>query len=967
MYTPLYVKTNYSFLDSLVNIDDLIKTCVNYGIKNLAITDNNMIAVYYFYKKCIDNGIKPLIGLETKYKDVDILLYAKNYEGYKDLISINLKSYVTLEDLEKDYKDLVIIIPFINNGLYEELKKFGAYLGFSNKEEEAFSSKISSNLVFINKIICINKSDSKYFKYALMMKNKQNVLDDVSFNFTNNYLLKSEELKEFTSEYETTNFIASICNVKIEKKDNLIPTYENNLGVSSKDYLTSLSIKGLEIRLNNEVNDTYKNRLLYELDIINKMGFSDYFLIVYDYVRYAKKNNILIGPGRGSAGGSLVAYALGIIDIDPVKYDLFFERFLNPHRVTMPDIDVDFPDTYRDSVKEYVKEKYGEKKVAGVVAVGTLKAKAVLDDVGKVLRIPTEKIERLKKFITLPKDRLKDIYEKNVDFKLIVDNDERLKLLYDVCLFFENAPKNITVHASGVIISKDDLDTLIPLIKEENMYISSFEGVYLEELGLLKMDFLGNKNLTTIMDIIENIKKYENETIDFLKIPLDDKETLKIFYDINTNGIFQFESDVMKNLLSKLKVESFDDIIAAISLVRPGPDSKTYLERRNKGIKVTFPNKDLEDILSNTYGVLVYQEQVMSIARVVASFSMSEADSLRRAMSKKKKEELASWKDKFISGALKNGYEYDFVNKLYEDILEFSSYGFNKSHAVAYSVIAYKMAYLKAHYPKYFYLSLLSMIIGSDSKTSLIIKEAKRMVKFLLPDINKSTDKFEIDKDGILFPLSNINGIGAHTAKDIVDIRKDGFTSLLDTLIKFSSIGINKKVTENLILAGCFSSFGYNRNTLISNLDNLLNYAYIAKGINSDILEEPDIEIKEEYSKDYLLSLEKDLFGFYLSYHPTSMYKAELKVTDLVDLKSFIDRVVEVVVLVDRIKTTKDKKGENMAFITGSDETGEVSLVFFSKIYNDIKVNKNDILLVRGRVEYKNRLNIIVEKVKIMS
>ena len=965
MYTPLYVKTNYSFLESLVKIDELIKTSLNYGIKSLAITDNNMIGVYYFYKKCLENDIKPIIGLETKYKEINLLVYAKNYEGYKDLISINLNGNVSFDELKKYKDDIVIILPYENNNLYEELKELGTYLGYSNLEEEKLSSNISSNTVLINKILYVTKEESKYYRYAIMLREKKNVLDDIKFEDNNNYLINNKDIKKYKY-YETTNFISNLCDVKIEKNDNLIPVFENNLGVPSNKYLTSLSIKGLEIRLGGVPDEVYKKRLTHELDIINKMGFSDYFLIVYDYVRYAKKNNILIGPGRGSAGGSLVAYSLGIIDIDPVKYDLIFERFLNPHRVTMPDIDVDFPDTYRDEVINYVKEKYGEKRVAGVVAVGSLKAKAVLDDVSKVLRIPEEKVSRLKRFITKPKDKLKDIYDNNEEFRMIIDNDDRLKLLYEVSLYFENNPKNKTIHASGIVVSKEDLDTLIPIIKEDNIYISSFEGAYLESLGLLKMDFLGNKNLSTIMDILDNVKKYENVDIDFLKIPLDDKDTLKIFYDVNTNGIFQFESNIMKSLLSKLKVASFDDVVAAIALDRPGPDTDTYLERRNLNIKVDYFNKDIASVLSSTYGVLVYQEQVMSIARVMAGFSMAEADSLRRAMSKKKKDELVSWKDKFISGSTNNGYGYDYANKMYEDILKFSEYGFNKSHAVAYSVIAYKMAYLKAHYPKYFYLSLLSSIINDEVKTNLLVKEAKKVINFKLPDINKSTDKYEIEEDGLVFSLSSIKNIGTNTAKQIVEVRKAGFKNIFDCLIKLSSIDINKKVIESLILSGCFASFGYNRKTLIENLDNLLNYAFIAKGIESDILEEPEIEVVEDYSKDYLLSLEKEYFGFYLSNHPTSRHKANLKVVDLVDVKNNRGKIIDTVCLVDKVTTHKDKNGNEMAFVLGSDDTGEMNYIFFSKIYSDISINKNDILLLRGRVEQKDKISIIVEKIKIL-
>ena len=724
----------------------------------------------------------------------------------------------------------------------------------------------------------------------------------------------------------------------------------------------------MTLRLKNNVSDVYKKRLLYELDIIKKMGFPDYFLIVYDYVKYAKKSGILVGPGRGSAGGSLVAYALGIIDVDPVKYDLLFERFLNPGRVTMPDIDIDFPDSYREQVINYTREKYGLKRVAGIIAIGTLKAKAVLDDVARILRIDQVKVDRLKRFVDL-NSKLKDVYETKEEFKNIVDNDDRLKKLYELSLYFEGFPKNTTVHASGIVIGEEDLDNIIPLVKQDGAYISSYEMGYLEELGLLKMDFLGNRNLTTIMEILESIKKQENIKINFLDIPLDDKKTLKLFYDVNTNGIFQFESDTMKNLLKNLKVTEFSDIVAADALVRPGPDTNTYIERKNNNIKINYPNDNIRKILEPTYGVLVYQEQIMQIANVMAGFSLSEADLLRRAMSKKKKDLLKVQEEKFIEGSIKNGYDYQTAKKYYEDILAFAEYGFNKSHAVAYSIIAYKMAYLKVHYPKYFFLNILSMIIGNDYKTSLIIREARSIgVRFYLPDINKSTEKYEIVEDGILFPLSNIKNIGISTAVDITKARKEGFKDIFDCLTKLTEININKKTIESLIYASCFDSFGYNKNTLLTNLDNLLNFAFVAKGLTQDLIEHPRIEEQEELPRDELMAKEKELFGFYLSYHPTTKYKDKYKVININDVKNYIGRVIDTIVLVEKIKTHKDKKGNDMAFITGSDELESIEYIAFSKEYETIKtLNKGDILLVQGKVEKRNSLQIIVEKAKIVS
>ncbi len=966
MYTPLYVKSNYSFLTSLIKIEDYVNYAVKNDIKSIALTDTNMISTMHFYKKCLSNNIKPIIGLSSIYEDKVILIYAKNNDGYKYLINVNLNNFIKKEDLIKNKNNIIVILPYNSKDLYEDLKELNIYIGFGSKQEMTELESITNKLVFLNEILYISKRDSSYYKYLIMLKDKKTVLDDIKYEDNNNYINTYKEASNISKkEYlDNTNKISDEINVDIENHENLIPVYDNKNKVSSDIYLKELAIKGLTIRLNNNVSEKHKERLLYELDIIKKMGFSDYFLIVYDYVRYAKKKKILIGPGRGSAGGSLVAYSLGIIDFDPLKYDLVFERFLNPDRITMPDIDVDFPDEYREEVKQYVKEKYGDKKVAGVIGVGTLKAKAVLDDVGKILKIETDKINRLKRFITKPDDKLEQIYNTNEDFKSIINNDDRLSLLYDVSTKLENFPKNTTIHASGLIISKKDLDEIIPLIYENDKLISSFEGIYLEDLGLLKMDFLGNANLTIIMNIIKDIKEKENKEIDFLSIPLDDKDTLKCFYDANTNGVFQFDSNVMKNLLSRLKVRTFDDVVAAISLVRPGPDTDTYIYRKNNNVKVDYVNKDIENILSNTYGVLVYQEQVMQIARTMAGFTMAEADNLRRAMGKKKKDVLVSWKERFIEGSLKNGYDKKYIEDTYDDILAFSEYGFNKAHAVAYAVIAYKMAYFKVHFPKYFYLNILSRII----ETNVIVKEAKKMgLEFLLPDINKSTDEFIIEGDSIRFPLSNIKNIGRETAKEIVEVRKDGFKDIYDAIIKLNKININRRVLENLIYSGSFDSFGFNKKTLIENLDNLLTYAYVASGIESDILEHPAIDIKEEYDRTTLMNYEKELFGFYLTHHPVTLFKDKYKVIDLNKVKDNFGVVIDTLILVDRIKTHRDKNDNEMAFISGSDETDEMEYIFFSSVYSTIKdVNKGDILLIRGRVEKKNNYQIIADKAKII-
>ena len=448
MYTPLYVKSNYTFLSSLVKIDELIKKCINSNITEVALCDDNMIATMYFYKECKKNNIKPIIGLEIKVEE-KILLYAKNYDGYKNLLKIvTLKDELDIEILKKYHENIICIIPFKSISIYDKIKNIfiNTYIGVSNKEEEIQGSKLTNQLVFINEILYLDKKEADYFKYAIMMKEKKNVLDDITYKDNFNYILNSDDILKLVSKktLSNTSLIGAMCDVVFPKSENMIPHFKNSFDIPSDEYLTKLSIQGLTLRLKGNVEEKYKKRLLYELDVIKKMGFSDYFLIVYDYVKYAKKSGILVGPGRGSAGGSLVAYSLGIIDVDPIEYDLLFERFLNPGRVTMPDIDIDFPDTYRDQVINYVREKYGVKQVAGIIAIGTLKAKAVLDDVARILKIEQNKVDRLKRFIEL-NSKLKDVYENNEEFRNIIINDDNINMLVHDYELFKMEPNESLV------------------------------------------------------------------------------------------------------------------------------------------------------------------------------------------------------------------------------------------------------------------------------------------------------------------------------------------------------------------------------------------------------------------------------------------------------------------------------------------------------------------------------------------
>ena len=975
MFTSLYVKTNYSLLSSLVSIDNLILYAVEHKLSALAICDDNMTSTKIFYDKCIKNNIKPIIGLDLKYNNSNILMYAKNFIGYQSLIKLSTISSerdITITDLETYNNDVVVVLPYKDFALYNELTRLynNLYIGVLNKIEEKESYKVTKNVVFINKVLYLNKEHEKYLKYLFMIRDSKTIADDVTFKDNYNYMLLSDAISLVSNEtLNNTNVIADMCNLELSKRDDLLPVYDTN--IDSDQYIVKLSVAGLNKRLGGNVSDVYKKRLIYELDVIKRMGFSNYFLVVYDFIKYAKKNNILVGPGRGSAAGSLVAYSLGITEIDPIKYDLLFERFLNPERVSMPDIDTDFPDIYRNNIIEYVRNKYGEKRVSGIITFGTMAAKLVLRDVGRVLNIPPKTIDTLcKKIPTVTKDKLKDFYDRDENFRNIINSSDKLMLLYEISTLIEGFPRHISTHAAGVVMSRIDLDRIIPLVRNNDMYISGYTMEYLEELGLLKMDFLGIKNLTTIMNIIADIESSLGIKINFSDIPLDDPDALKLFETADTCGIFQFESEGMKNFLRKLRPNTIYDIFAAIALFRPGPavNIDSYIRRKHGLEQVTYLDPCLEGILSSTYGIIIYQEQIMQIANVMAGFSYGEADILRRAMSKKKLDLLKGEEIRFIEGSVTRGHKEEDAKRVFDLILNFANYGFNKSHSVSYAIVAYKMAYLKAKYPKFFFSNLLSSVIGSEVKTIEYINEARKLgINVILPDINRSTNKYEVVDNGILFPLSNIKNVGIVTCKDIINSRGDGFSDIYDCFSKILSRNVNKSTLEALIDVSCFDSFGYNKKTLYYNLDNLINYATLTKDLDPDLVIKPDIEIMDEFSKGELLSNEKASLGFYLSSHPTTIYKSRTSnVVNLADIKNYFGKRIELLVMIDKVRVVNTKNNDRMAFYLASDDTAQTDLTLFPKAYEKYKdIDKGEIVLVKGEVQRRfDKYQIIVNEIK---
>lgn len=966
-YTPLQVKTSYSILSSLNDIKKLVSLAKDYGYTSLAITDeNNMFGVMEFYQECKKNNIKPIIGIELTISNTILLLYAKNLDGYKNLIKLStIKSEreLNIDDLITYKDNLILTMPY---STYEE-KIYNIYedkyIGYNTISEK---EKIQDKKVLINDIKYLYQKEYIYLDYINMIREGKILGEYELNNHQNKHLLTIEEVNSLSEpiDIENTNIIVNSCNVELTYTNGLLPIYDQN--IDSKKFLYDLSHKGLNRRLNGNIPKEYLERLEKELQVIDEMGFNDYFLIVYDYVLYSKKNNILVGPGRGSAAGSLVSYTLGITDIDPIKYHLLFERFLNKERITMPDIDIDFDANKRMEVIEYVTKKYGEKKVVGIITFNTLGAKQVIRDVGRVLNINQRMIDTIAKMCT--KD-LKNSYKENPNLQKLINNSPELKKLYDISLHLEGLPRHISVHAAGVVMSNCNIDETIPLYKNQlGMYVTGYSKDYLEPLGLLKMDFLGISNLTLLDEVINNIRENEKINITFANIPLDDKKTIELFKNGDTEGIFQFESSGMIKFLKKLKASSFNDIYAALSLYRPGPmDSiDDYIKRKEGKIKIDYIHQDLEPILKETYGIIIYQEQIMQAAVTIAGYTLGEADILRRAMSKKKEDILIKEKAKFVERSLTRGYDLETINKVYDIILRFANYGFNKSHAVAYSVISYKMAFLKTHFYPYYMVSLLTNSINNEAKTSIYIAKLRQNnIKVLLPDINLSMNKYITKNNQIICPLSIIRNVGTNVTTMIIKEReKEMFKDFIDFCLRMTSQTVNKKVIISLILAGVFDNFGYNKKTLINNLDNVLNYVEIAKDAGLIQIEPPIIDEYPEYNKDELIKNELNTFGFYLTDHPVSKYKENIY-TNTLSLEEHTGQYIELVLEVNNIKEIVTKKNDVMAFVKASDEYNQIDLTLFPKIYNE---NKNlevyNIIKIYGKVEKRfDNYQIIISKI----
>ncbi|MEK4885642.1 DNA polymerase III subunit alpha [Bacillus sp. FSL W8-0223] len=1023
LFAHLQIKTGYSLLSSTIMPDKLAEYGKKLGLKALALTDHNvMYAAVPFYKACKANGIKPIIGLTADIqspigqgRSFPLVLLAKHNTGYQNLLKISsliqtkspqglpikwLKAYskglfAFTPGMEGEIEQLILngefekagqVAHVFKNIFEQESFYFSLQDHLLSQEEEiragltALSKEMEISCIVTHDVQYLDKGDSFSHECLLAIRDGAKLADENRKTLaTDEYDLKppAEMYKRFSGypdALENTLKIVEQCTVEIHFHQQLLPKYPLPDNENAKEVLYRLCMQGLEKKGKKE-DPHYLERLSYELAVIDKMGFNDYFLIVWDFMKFARSQAILTGPGRGSAAGSLVAYLLEITDIDPLKYGLLFERFLNPERVTMPDIDLDFPDHRRDEVIRYVAKKYGNIHVAQIITFGTLSAKAVIRDIARVFGFQTKELDRISKMLPSRLGlTLLDAYKDSSMLRTWVESDPVHKQIFETALKLEGLPRHASTHAAGVVITEQPLVELIPIQQgHDEMYMTQFTMDILEELGLLKIDFLGLRNLTILERILESIQYSSGEKMELSEIPLNDRKTFELLGKGQTTGVFQLESEGMRKVLMRLKPSDFEDIVAVNALYRPGPmeNIPLYIERKHGLKKIAYPHPDLEGILKQTYGVLIYQEQIMQIASKMAGFSLGEADLLRRAVGKKKKEVLAEERKHFIEGAVRNGYSKETADQIYDLIVRFANYGFNRSHAVAYSKIAYQLAYLKAHYPLYFMAALLTSVIGSEKKIAQYVREAKEMgIQILRPSIQSSQFFFKAEKEGIRFGLAAIKGVGAAAVKEILRARKEKmFEDLFDFCLRVSPQAVNRRTIESLILAGAFDDFGKDRATLLASVDAAIDHAEFMRPdpdenghfelfADESFFPKPKYTEVEPMPDDMRLKYEKEVLGLYLSSHPVSVHKSlfqKLGVVDIAYLKSQRKKMI-IGVYIHEFRVIRTKKGEKMAFLSISDESGEMEAVLFPEIYRKFFgiCEKGTVVLMEGTNEERN-------------
>ena len=1076
-FVHLHIHSEFSLLDGANRIKDIPKRAKELGMDSIALTDHGvMYGVIDFYKACKAEGVKPIIGCEVyvaprtrfdKEPNIDnkynhLILLAKNNQGYKNLsklVSLGFvegyyyKPRIDLEILEKYSEGLICLsaclagsvnqallngneekaeeialwhkrvfgddyyIEIQNNGLQEQV--------LANQKLVKLARKLDIPLVATNDAHYLKKEDAYTHEILLCIQTGKRMSDPDRMRFETDelYIKSPEEMIEYFSAFpdaiENTVKIAEKCNVEFEFGHTILPNYDVPEEFETHyDYFKKLCDDGIKKRYGENPSQEILDRAKYELEIISKMGFVDYFLIVWDYIHFAKENGIPVGPGRGSGAGSIIAYAIEITDIDPIKYGLMFERFLNPERISMPDFDVDFCYEHRQDVIDYVSRKYGKDHVSQIITFGTMAAKMVIRDVARVLDVPYSEADNLAKMI--PNEihiTIKKAIEQNKELKTLYETDENTKNLLDIAMHLEGMPRQASTHACGIVITKDPVDTYVPLYVRDDQIATQYIMTTLEELGLLKMDFLGLRTLTVIQDTINLVKENRGIDVEFDK-EMSDPKVYKLWQEGKTMGIFQFESQGMTNFMKELKPDCLEDIIAGVSLYRPGPMDQIprYIKGKMNPGHNEYTHPSLEPILNVTYGCMVYQEQVMQIVRDLAGYSLGRADLVRRAMGKKKLDVMAKEREIFINGqvdengnivvpgCVRNGIDEQSANKIFDEMAEFAKYAFNKSHAACNAVVAYRTAYLKAYYPTEFMAAMLNSFLGNLDKIPQYIDECKGLgIEILKPNINMSSEKFTVEENKIRFGLGSIKNVGSVPVQNIVKQRneKGKYKSFTDFCERIADEQVNKKCIESLIKAGAFDSFDQTRSTLLASFENIIDVIQASnkKGFDGQVSmfdlgsndEKEDLnEIKytfeqhEELPNKELLSLEKEMLGIYISGHPLEKLRNQIESKTTINsmkLKELDEQVNSNVENIDSnqnsnlVEKTKYKDGQNvkcagiitsikkkytknnklMAFVTIEDLYGQFEVIVFENAY--MKAGKSlveeNIVMVDGRLSIR--------------
>lgn len=1026
-FVHLQVHSGYSFMRSTLTIENLVKGAKAKGFHAIALTDEYVMhGAIQFYQTCKQYKIKPIIGLKLTIEDADassrypIIVLAENAKGYRNLIALSSRIQslenrsLPLSEFPQFRDNLTAILPVQTSPLksllwkdeQEEARRFLGnikeqavaghfYLGIEDhgREEERklnrltreVAADVSAELVALQDVRYLEEEDAYAFDCLQAIREGKKWSVHKQPDTLHHHLATEQEMvRKFQGDFDdalkNTELIAERCHLELTFGRHLLPEYPvPEKGMTSDQYLEKICRKQLTKKYKNPSREAY-DRLEYELHILKGMKFSDYFLIVWDFMQFARRKHILTGPGRGSAAGSLVAYLLDITEVDPLEYNLLFERFLNPERTSMPDIDIDFSDHRRDEVIKYVQKKYGADRVAQIITFGTFAARSLLRELMKTMGINQEDSRFLLKEVPLNTPSLSAALKESDELKQYVQQSPTLKTLFKIAIKLEGLPRHHSTHAAGVVISDQPLTEYIPIMQgHEDLALTQYPMNDLETVGLLKMDFLGLRNLSLIERIVKHIREHGRPGFSIKEIPLTDKKTYELLADGRTMGVFQLESAGMQNVLKRLKPSDFEDIVAVNALYRPGPMNfiPDFIRRKHGMERVTYLHEDLKPILEPTFGVLIYQEQIMQIANKIAGLTLGEADLLRRAVGKKQKHIMDEMKGKFIKGCVSRGYEQSLAEEIFDWIIRFANYGFNRSHAVAYSMISYQLAYLKAHYPAYFFAELLTSVSHHQDKVWQYMKEAREFsLEILPPSVNHSFGKFTVENNHLRMALTVIKGVGKQAAEAIIKARgNDPFKNLFDFCRRVPLRIVNRQVIESLILAGAFDETHSNRAELLASIDQAVEQGELFGDLtNQQTLFEDEWNLEVQYTKAApfsdlkQLSLEKEVLGMYVSSHPLSGRRKDLRkqgVLTLQQLRDFKGKVMPLTAVVQEIKVIRTRRGDPMAFVTLADETDEMEAVIFPDLYRQVKpwFQEEIIVSVTGKIEERNdRTQIIIQK-----